>query len=273
MATQATIPSCDADTDRQSMIELLDEAGCLVIEGLAGAEAIEAVRAELAPTMAAIDAEADDPEDFYPGKTRRAIALMARSPTMRALMMNPTIEALCDHHLLGNCDRYQVHVTAALEVGPGARDQILHREEDPFAYFKAPRPNMILATMWALSDFTTANGGTQMVPGSHHWEANREAEAHEIVRAEMSAGSVLVWLGGTLHGAGANVTDGWRYGAIVTYSLGWLRQEENQHLSIPLAQAMALPEAMRNRLGFAMNYNEALGFYDPTVVLNDRAPG
>ena len=58
------------------------------------------------------------------------------------------------------------------------------------------------------------------------------------------------WLGGTLHGGGANVTrDDWRYGVIFTYTLGWLRTEENQHLSIPIAEALALPEKTVHGLG------------------------
>ena len=50
---------------------------------------------------------------------------------------------------------------------PCARDQVLHREEDLYPYLPLPRPNLILASMWAMSDFTADNGGTQLVPGSH----------------------------------------------------------------------------------------------------------
>ena len=182
--------------------------------------------------------------------------------------MNPVVEQLCGRHLLPNCSKYHLNVSGALEVGPGARDQILHREEDLFPYFPLPRPNLVLATMWAMTDFTVANGGTQLVPGSHRWEAGRTAEPDEVVRAEMPAGSVLVWLGGTLHGAGANVTENsWRRGIILTYALGWLRQEENQHVSMPLAEALALPQDVQSRIGFGMDYENSLGFYDPSVVL------
>ena len=60
----------------------------------------------------------------------------------------------------------------------------------------------------------------------------------------------------------------WRYGVVLTFSLGWLRQEENQHLSMPLADALALPAEMRTRLGFDMDYGDGgLGFYDPTVLI------
>ena len=249
------------------MFDLLDAAGCLVIHDAASAETLAAIRAELEVPLAAAKVGTDAPEDFYPGHTRRITALMGRSPAARDLAMDATISDLCDRHLLQNSPEYQVHVTAALEVGPGARDQILHREEDPFDFFPVPRPNLILATMWAVSDFTTANGGTQLVPGSHRWEEGRSAKPDEIVRAEMPAGSVLVWLGGTLHGAGANVTDSeWRYGVIITYSLSWLRQEENQSFSMPLKDAYELPDATRRRLGFDMDYSRALGFYDPSVL-------
>lgn len=38
-------------------------------------------------------------------------------------------------------------------------------------------------------------------------------------------------------------------------------------LSFPLAEALALPDAVRTRLGFDMDYGQGLGLYDPSVVL------
>ena len=186
----------------------------------------------------------------------------------RELMMHPVVEALGERHLGPNCTTWTLNVSAALEVGPGARDQALHREEDLYPFFELPRPNLILASMWAMSDFTVDNGGTQVVPGSHRWPAGRVAEDHEIVRADMPVGSVLFWLGGVLHGAGANVTvDDWRYGMILTYNLSFLRQEENQHVSMPLADALQLPAEVQARLGFAQDNGDGLGFFDPRPVL------
>ena len=267
----ATIPECHAGDDLDGMYDALDGAGCLVIHEAASAEVTAAIRTQLQEPLEAAKVHQDRPDDFYAGHTRRITSLMGRSPAALDLSMDSTISGLADRHLLGNCDEYQVHVTAALEIGPGAREQVLHREEDPFRFFELPRPNLILATMWAVSEFSVDNGGTQVVPGSHRWEAGRRAEPDEVARAEMPSGSVLVWLGGTLHGAGANVTeDQWRYGVIITYSLGWLRQEENQSFSMPLQQAYDLPDATRRRLGFDMDYSGALGIYDPSVLLADR---
>jgi len=267
-SVSTSIPQQRTGDDPVAMYEALEEAGCLVLQDMMSRSTIESVRSDLTEVMAQADVGDDKPEDFYPGKTRRVISLAHRSPTVRDFMVNPDVESLCDRHLGANCDTHQLHVTAGLEIGPGAREQILHREEDSFPFFAPPRPNLILATMWAMSDFTADNGATLLVPGSHRWSADRVPADHEIVAAEMPAGSVLVWLGGTLHGAGANITDDvWRYGVIMTYSLSWLRQEENQHLSMPLADAFALPDPIRERLGFGMDYNGSLGFYDPTIVL------
>lgn len=261
-----SIPRRSANDAPEDLARALDEAGCLVVTDVLDSEDRDRLQTELAPHMAATDGDSlqlDDPEAFYPGKTRRVTALMSRSATARELALGAVSKALCDHHLAPNCERYQLHVTAALQVGPGARSQILHREEDAFDFFEPPRPNLILASMWAISDFRADNGGTLLVPGSHRWDASRKPEPDEIVAAEMPAGSILFWLGGTLHGAGANTSDDWRYGVILTYSLGWLRQEENQFLDIPPDVARTLSPKLLELCGHTMC--GALGFFDPRV--------
>ena len=79
----------------------------------------------------------------------------------------------------------------------------------------------------------------------------------------MPAGSLFFWLGGLLHGGGANVASDWRYGIILTYSLGWLRQEENQYLNVPPHTLNELTPELKKLAGFGMYH--ALGFVDPTV--------
>jgi ectoine hydroxylase-related dioxygenase (phytanoyl-CoA dioxygenase family) len=237
----------------------LGDAGCVVVTGLLSAAERAAVREELAPHMEKARVAKDNPADFYPGLTRRTTALVARSATVGRLVMHDRSLDLCERFLTPNSQPgYQLHVTAALEVGPGAREQVLHREHDAFTYFPHPRPNLIVASMWAITDFRAANGATLVVPGSHTWPEDRVAKRSEILAAEMPAGSVLYWLGGTLHGAGANVSQDWRYGVILTYSLGWLRQEENQYLDVPPHVAKDLAPALRDIIGYRMHH--ALGF-------------
>ena len=78
--------------------------------------------------------------------------------------------------------------------------------------------------MIALVDFTKDNGGTCVVPGSNHWEPDRQPEEDEIAVAEMSAGSAVIYLGSTIHAGGTNVTDHQRRrGLHLSYVLVWLR--------------------------------------------------
>jgi ectoine hydroxylase-related dioxygenase (phytanoyl-CoA dioxygenase family) len=49
----------------------------------------------------------------------------------------------------------------------------------------------------------------------------------EVVQAVMPRGSVLFYLGRAVHAGGRNDTGIPRTGLITTYSLGWLRQQEN----------------------------------------------
>ena len=60
---------------------------------------------------------------------------------------------MCNTQLLPNSEHgYQLRVSAALEAGPGAREQVLRREENSFTFCPLPRPNII-----ALTPKTTSN--------------------------------------------------------------------------------------------------------------------
>lgn len=260
------IPTFTPDSPPQVLAQALEDAGCLVLTDVLSANSRDAIRDELAPHMGALqNLDDDDPAEFYPGKTRRVTSLVARSNTVtKELIAHPNSIQACDSFLLPNGEHgYQLHVTAALEVGPGARTQVLHREEDPFTFFPVPRPNLIVASMWAITDFRADNGATAIVPGSHKWPVSRVPQDQEVIQAEMPAGSVLYWLGGTLHGAGANTSADWRYGVILTYSVGWVRQEENQYLDVPKETLDGLSPQVRKIVGFDMY--DALGFHDSAL--------
>ena len=253
------IPSFSPTDSSGVIADALEDAGCVVVTGLMDEAFRKKVQEELSPYMNKVRVEEDDPTEFYAGHTRRTSALVARSRAVGDLVIDEMSESMCNRFLSPNGEfGYHLHVSAALEVGPGARRQVLHREEDSFTFFSHPRPNLIVASMWAISDFRADNGGTLLVPGSHRWPEDREARDDEICEAEMPAGSVLYWLGGLLHGAGANISKDWRYGIILTYSLGWLRQEENQYLDVPPHIAKDLPLRVRELIGYKMY--RGLGF-------------
>ena len=115
--------------------------------------------------------------------------------------------------------------------------------------------------MFALTDFTAANGATRVVPGSHRWPLDRDAEPQEIIQAEMKAGSALFYLGSTIHGGGANRTESeWRRGMFLGYVVGWLRTEENTFLTVPIDQARTMPQRIQELLGYKAHM--AIGVVD-----------
>jgi ectoine hydroxylase-related dioxygenase (phytanoyl-CoA dioxygenase family) len=249
------------------MVEALRSDGCVVVTGVTDKATRDAIARELAPHLEKADADAaidynnkyfTDSAGFYPAHTKRITGLIAKSETFRTFVTHPMMLAACDAILKPNCESFQLHVGSGLVVGPGARTQVLHREDDAYQFFKVPRPDMVLASMWAISEFTAENGATNLVPGSHRWPEGREARSDEIAIGAMPAGSVLIWMSGTLHGAGANRSNDWRYGVFLSYSLGWLRQEENQYLDVPPALARTLSKELRNLVGYKMH--RGLGF-------------
>ena len=88
--------------------------------------------------------------------------------------------------------------------------------------------------MWAVSEFRADGGATCHVPGSHLWPLSRTPEPDEIIPVPMPRGSVLLWVGSALHGAGASLSSaGTRHGLLLGYCLSWLRPEMNMHFSCP----------------------------------------
>jgi ectoine hydroxylase-related dioxygenase (phytanoyl-CoA dioxygenase family) len=77
----------------------------------------------------------------------------------------------------------------------------------------------------------------------------------------MSKGSCLLYTGKVYHGGGANTSDETRDGLNITYDVGWLRQEENQYLSVPREIAETLPDDLLRLMGYRIGAY-ALGYID-----------
>ncbi|MBL8554279.1 MAG: phytanoyl-CoA dioxygenase family protein [Phenylobacterium sp.] len=249
-----------ADAPSAEIMAVLERDGALILDDALPAADVDALVAELTPYVEATPAGKDS---FTGARTTRTGALVARSPRTRPLVMDPRVLALAEALLKPNCHRYQLHLAQLIRIMPGQTAQAIHR--DRWAWGRQmPGIEPQLNTIWALTDFTAANGATQVCPGSQVWPDDRKAEPQEIGRAEMRKGSVLIYTGTVFHSGGANDADHDRWGLNITYSLGWLRQEENMYLSCPPEEARKLDPQLAALVGYAMS-NYALGYYTPPL--------
>ena len=208
--------------------------------------------------------------DLYDGRhTRRTGALVARCPAARELVMHPIVRAVVDD-FLGHSTTYQLHLTQLITIEPGETKQKPHRDQMAFDFFSFPADYHVQCnTMWALTDFTAANGATHIAPGTSGM-ADAEAEQIEEIQATMRRGSVLFYDGKVLHGGGANTSDRPRQGVNITYAVGWVRQEENQYLACPPDVARSLDDDLLKMIGYQQGAF-ALGYVgdqiDPLAAL------
>ena len=252
----------------------LDHSGFVVIENAVSKQSCERVISEM---QEFIDAT---PHGLHGlGGTRRVGALVARSPASHEMISHPAILSLvkyviAEQRLTGDVVRiagregkgkkgfrypWHLHLTQIIDVGPGGGSEKmphqlgLHRANGMWIHdLQDMGLNPQIEVMWALTDFTTENGATHVVLGSHQDRSQHSDTAYSepTVQAEMSQGSLLVWTGWSVHGAGENRSDTHRIGMNINYSAGFLVQEENQFLACPPHIARNLPEQMQQIIGY-----------------------
>ncbi|MFI0526561.1 MAG: phytanoyl-CoA dioxygenase family protein [Ilumatobacteraceae bacterium] len=253
------IPRFDRDASADEIAAALLAHGVVIVERLVGEALCDRVAAELSPW---IDATPRGADDFSGRNTRRTGALLTRVPASIALIAHPLVLDVVERSLWPKKTTFQLHLSQSIAIGPQSPAQHLHRDHWCFDFFPFPRDvDVEVSTIWALNDFSEVNGATRVVPDSHRTPDDRRYEPADTVPAEMPRGSVVLYLGSTVHGGGANRSDRTRVGINVDYVLGWLRQEENQYLSYSLDEVRAMPERVQRLLGYETGAY-ALGYLD-----------
>ena len=201
--------------------------------------------------------------------TLRMYNLLAKDPVFQSMPVHravlPLVEALLDRGCL-------LSGMTAIDIGPGEHAQPMHGDDIVMSrHLQRPHAPMMVTSMWALTDFTDANGGTRFVRGSHHFPISADAPGAlddvEVESLEMSAGSVMVFHGSLWHGGGPNTTaDEWRLGVNVQYCPGFVRQQQNPYLGIAPEVAATFDDRLLTLLGYRL-YKGIMGHID------GRSPG
>jgi ectoine hydroxylase-related dioxygenase (phytanoyl-CoA dioxygenase family) len=253
-----TVPHLAADATPDDVEAALEREGVVVVDRLVAPALLDRVAAELAPFM---ERTPFGPDSFSGRRTRRTGGLVARSEACRELIQHPLVLGAVKQ-VLAHATTFHLHLTQVIAIGPGEPAQPVHRDQWAFDFFPFPKGYEVQCnTIWALTDFTAENGATRVIPGSHLHDDRLEYKESDTVPAEMARGSVLFYTGSLYHGGGANHSSATRVGVNITYALSWLRQEENQYLSVPLELARELPDDLLRLIGYARGAY-ALGYVD-----------
>jgi ectoine hydroxylase-related dioxygenase (phytanoyl-CoA dioxygenase family) len=249
-----------ASASADEICAALGDDGCVVVDNVVRPEVMDEVARELRPFA---ENTPLGPDDFSGRRTRRTGGLIARSPKSRELVMHPVVLGAVGK-MLGHATSFQLHLTQIISIGPGEPAQTIHRDQWAFDFFPFPRGYEVQCnTIWAMTDFTAENGATRVIPGSNHFDDKLRFTEADTEPAEMSKGSVLFYTGSIYHGGGANRSKEIRTGINITYNVSWLRQEENQYLSVPLDIARTLPVDLLRLMGYRLGAY-ALGYVDDT---------
>jgi len=252
----SVVPHLAAKEPISEIAAALREHGVAIVDEFLGARTLDAFNRDLEPHLDAFDSDRELVNPlvgwFMGPATRHFTGVAAKSRIFAdEILCHPVLGGLCDEILLPSCASYQLNIAHVLERGPGSPQQLPHRDEIVWCHLPRPHPEVQVASVIALVDFTADNGATRIIPGSHRWPLDREPKEEELVVAEMPAGSAVVYLGSTIHAGGPNTSEVRRRAMHLSYTLGWLRTEENHYLSTPIDVARTLSPRAQELLGYA----------------------
>ena len=194
-------------------------------------------------------------------KTVRIYNLLAHGAEFEPIAIDPVVLPVVEGVLDDGC---LISSLSSIAIGPGEISQPIHADDQVMPLAK-PHVPTVCNTMWALTDFIEANGATRVIPRSHLADHDPTYGQHyDSIPAEMPAGSVLVWHGSLWHGGGANTTDRRRYGIAMNYCAGWVRQQENQQLGLPLDVVAKFPARLQELCGFGV-YRGLIGHIEKST--------
>jgi ectoine hydroxylase-related dioxygenase (phytanoyl-CoA dioxygenase family) len=249
------------DTKHNSLTEILAvlaQDGGVIVHNMLSPQVVANLLSELAPqsetSQVGPKSSNENVNHFWGQQTKRFTRLAQRSQTFAdEVLVHPTLTGVADELLKPYCASYWMNTGQMMIVMPGGAPQYMHRDSDDWPAMCSPSaPPCQISCMFALSDFTTENGATRVAPGSHLWsDYSRQAADDEITQAVMPAGSGMIYLGKTLHSAGANKTESEaRFGMHLSYVLGWLTPEEAGCLGVTEDRAKTFTKQQQQLLGY-----------------------
>ncbi len=256
------------EADLRTHLERIERDGYTIVEDAIEADLVDALHDDLLRLEHELGVTPAG-NSFEGAQTWRIYNLLVHGELYEHVPVHPNVLPVVEGVLDRGC---LVSSVSSIAIGPGEAAQPIHADDQ---VMPIPKPHVatVCNSMWALTDFTEANGATRIIPGSHLADRSPDyGRPYDSVPAEMPTGSVLVWHGSLWHGGGANTTAHRRVGIAMNYCAGWVRQQENQQLGIPLDTIRRFSPRLRELVGFGV-YHGLIGHIDkrsPAEVLLDE---
>lgn len=183
---------------------------------------------------------------------QRIWTLVNKGQEFHDLLEHPLIDEVVPE-LLG--DHALLHSYSANIARPGNVPMMLHTDQ---VAIQPPLRDIFygLNIMWFLTDITRENGGTRIFPGSHigHVAPDDPFNIEGTLAAEGPAGTALVFESRLWHATGPNeMTEGERPVILMFFMRSFIRQQENNFLSIRPEVEATMSDKVRRFLGFYTN--------------------
>lgn len=259
--------------------ERLRREGYTIIPDFLSPQLLQAVREGLQPYLGSHQGR----NNFEGYKTERVYTLVARAPVFEDIACDARVLALLDLFLKPH---YLLTASQAICIHPGETPQPVH-SDDSFYLIPRPRPAISLSTIVAVDAFTAANGGTEIIPGSHAWGDEYVSSLYgsggmepvespgllaQLEPLEMPAGACVVFQGTLLHRGGANRSKGPRLAFSNQYCEPWARTQENFYLGVPPQRVREMRPRLQELLGYSI-WAPFMGHVTASHPLKTLEPG
>ncbi len=255
--------------DIQPHLTRIEDQGFTVLENQISEDLIDEIKQQLAPFLQRSLMGRNNFEGF---SSERVYALLDKAPAVAQLVEHESILPILDAFL---SPTYLLSANLAINVHPGETPQPFHADHASLPDRDRTQTNG-MSVIWALDDFTTTNGATEVLPGSHRWQTEQPTESKDLLKVEMSKGSALVFHGSLYHRGGPNRGDTSRLAITPQYCQPWLRQLENMVLAVPPTSAAQYSQRVQELLGYSIRDPGFMGYVDgvhPKRLINPEYQG
>lgn len=260
---ESSVPhKVDFSTPLSDVIRHIKEDGAVIVRGFMDLETIQKLQEEVdtavqkgsfGPRYQEYNEEAGETpkhEIYKRGegkKTKHMKNLALTSETFRNKVLNHKwMHDVCEQIYGEEFGDYWMNCAHILHLEPGEKAQFFHRDTGVYRVSDFRRrwndPEFMINFLVSLTEFREDNGATQLIPGSHRWDAAHPPTFYgsdEAVPAILQPGDAVVYLGSLFHGAGENRSSTYRRGMIVSMHPGhFTPMESHFHLPKELVESM-----------------------------------